>query len=76
VSGAILAKVLLISGAILFAAGLLVCVASKYSLPFGKLPGDISYSWKNFRVFAPITSMIVVSLLLTLLLSLVSKFWK
>ncbi|MDR3253970.1 MAG: DUF2905 domain-containing protein [Synergistaceae bacterium] len=71
-----IAKALMISGAMLFAAGLVVYVAAKFSLPFGRLPGDISYSGKNFRVFAPITSMIVVSVLLTILLNLASRFWK
>jgi hypothetical protein len=62
------------AGAALFAAGFLAYVASKFGLPLGRLPGDISWSGKNFKVFAPITSMIVVSLILTIILNLVSKF--
>jgi hypothetical protein len=62
------------AGAALFAVGLLAYLASKSGLPFGRLPGDISWSGKNFKVFAPITSMIVVSLILTIILNLVSKF--
>ena len=37
---------------------------------FGKLPGDISIRHENSFIFIPITSMIVVSLLLTLLANL------
>lgn len=38
---------------------------------FGRLPGDIRYSGKG-RVYAPLTSMLLLSLVLSLLLSLVS----
>lgn len=38
---------------------------------FGKLPGDINIQNSNSRIFVPITSMIVVSVILTLL----SNFW-
>ncbi|MDD2739691.1 MAG: DUF2905 domain-containing protein [Methylomonas lenta] len=38
---------------------------------FGKLPGDINIQNSNSRIFIPITSMIVVSVLLTLL----ANFW-
>ena len=37
---------------------------------FGKLPGDIRVDSERGRVFIPITSMIVVSVVLTLLLNL------
>ncbi|MDR1481805.1 MAG: DUF2905 domain-containing protein [Synergistaceae bacterium] len=69
-----LARFLMVSGIAIFAVGLLVYLASKSGLPFGRLPGDISWSGKSVKVFAPITSMIVVSLILTVILNLVSKF--
>lgn len=34
-------------------------------LPFGKLPGDISYSRPGFQFFMPITTMIILSLVLS-----------
>lgn len=37
---------------------------------FGKLPGDINIQSANSRVFVPITSMIIVSVLLTLIINL------
>ena len=37
---------------------------------FGKLPGDIDYQSGGTRVFFPITSMIVVSVVLSILLNL------
>lgn len=36
-------------------------------IPLGRLPGDIIIQKQNFRLYFPITSSIVVSLLLTFL---------
>jgi cytosine/uracil/thiamine/allantoin permease len=73
-----IAKILMISGGLIFFAGLVIFAFSKLGivLPLGKLPGDISYSGKNFKVFAPITSMIIVSVLLTLILNVLSRLKK
>jgi uncharacterized protein HemY len=37
---------------------------------FGRLPGDIRISGENVRIYIPITSCLILSLLLTILLSL------
>jgi hypothetical protein len=37
---------------------------------FGRLPGDIRIATGNVRIYIPITSMLLVSLLMTLLLSI------
>ena len=37
---------------------------------FGKLPGDINLQNENSRLFIPITSMIIISLLLSLIVNL------
>lgn len=37
---------------------------------FGRLPGDIRYEGQNTRVYIPITSMIIVSVVLTLAFAL------
>lgn len=41
---------------------------------FGRLPGDIRYEGERTRVFVPITSMLLVSVVLTVLLSLFSRW--
>jgi len=43
---------------------------------FGKLPGDIRIQGENYFVYAPITSMILLSLVLNLIFYLVSAFFK
>jgi hypothetical protein len=42
---------------------------------FGRLPGDIHIRGENARVFIPITSMLVVSVVLSLVLSVVRRFF-
>lgn len=65
-------KILIIAGVILIVAGLVVSFADK--IPFlGKLPGDISINRGNWRVFFPITTSILISILLSLLLYLFQR---
>lgn len=40
---------------------------------FGRLPGDIRYEGESTRIFVPITSMILISLVLTLVLNLLRR---
>jgi len=43
---------------------------------FGQLPGDIRRETENTTVFIPITSMLVVSVVGTLILNLASRFFR
>jgi len=43
---------------------------------FGRLPGDIRSEGDNVSVFFPITSMIVVSVVATVLLNLFDRFFR
>ena len=59
-----IAKILIIGGFILVAVGLFWQFGTKY-LPLGKLPGDISIEKENFTFYFPITTSIVISLILS-----------
>jgi len=59
-------------GALLAVAGLLIYWGG-FSW-FGRLPGDIRYESESARVYIPITSMILISILLTLLLNVARRF--
>lgn len=63
-------KLLVVIGAVLLVVGAALLYAPWLLGWFGKLPGDISYRTGNTRVYIPITSMIVVSVVLTLLVAL------
>ena len=41
----------------------------------GRLPGDLRIERENVRVFIPFTSMILISLVLTLILNLLRRFF-
>jgi hypothetical protein len=67
-----LGKMLIVFGVVLALLGGLLLFAGK--LPFlGRLPGDIVIRRENWSVYFPITTSIVLSVLLTLLISLFSR---
>ena len=61
---------LIVAGLVLVALGATLLYAPGLLGWFGKLPGDIDIQSGRTRVFIPITSMIVVSVVLTVLLNL------
>ena len=61
-------------GGLLIAAGIAVLIFGKVRIPFGRLPGDIAYRGKNFSFYFPIATSIAISVLLTLLFYLISRF--
>lgn len=63
-------KFFIVLGAILVLIGLIVTYAPNLLTWFGRLPGDIRIQDEHKFIFIPITSMIIVSLLLTLILNL------
>jgi len=65
-----MSKILIITGAVILTLGIVMYYAPWLVNWFGRLPGDIRIENKNSFVFIPITSMIVLSLLLTLLINL------
>ncbi len=64
-----MAKTLIIIGLILIALGLIWQFAPWLLNWFGKLPGDINIDKGNSRIFIPITSIAVVSLVLTIIIN-------
>jgi hypothetical protein len=66
-------KLLMIIGTLLFIIGLFFFFTNK--LPFfGKLPGDFSWKGKNWGVYFPLGSSILISILLSLILFIIKKF--
>ena len=61
--------ILIIAGITLLVAGILWYTGSKY-LPLGKLPGDIALENGNFKLYFPLTSSVIISIILTLLLGI------
>jgi hypothetical protein len=63
-------KLLIISGIVLLVLGVIVNYAPWLINWFGKLPGDIRIEDEHKMVFIPITSMIVISIILTIVVNL------
>ena len=63
-------KTLIGLGLVFLAAGLLWPWLGK--LPIGRLPGDIIIDRPNFKIYLPITTMIIISIILSFL----ARFFK
>jgi hypothetical protein len=63
-------KLLIAIGTTIVLLGLLFLLLGQLGL--FKLPGDLQFGSKNWRVFIPITSCIIISIILTLIFWLIS----
>lgn len=63
-------KTIIYIGAVLVILGLILTYAPGLLRWFGRLPGDIHIKFNHGSVIIPITSMIILSLLLTVIINL------
>ncbi|PYX48315.1 MAG: DUF2905 domain-containing protein [Acidobacteria bacterium] len=66
-------KLLVIVGGGLVVLGLVVMLGGKSQLPLGRLPGDIVYRGKNTSFYFPLTTSILLSVVLSLVLYVISR---
>lgn len=70
-----LGRVVIVIGIVLVVLGSALWFFGK--LPFlGKLPGDIMLQRDNFSFYAPITTMILISIFLSIVLTVISNLKK
>jgi hypothetical protein len=62
-------KLLFVGGLIIAALGLLVMLG----VPLGRLPGDITYERGNTRIYFPIVTCLVLSVLFTIIMALLRR---
>ncbi len=67
-----LGKTLILFGILMIVMGTIFTLGGKLSW-FGRLPGDIYIQKKNFTFFFPITTSILISVILSLILILLRK---
>jgi hypothetical protein len=67
-------KLLILTGALIILVGSIVMILERAGL--FKLPGDLVFGGKNWRIYLPIASSIIISIILTLILWLISYFRK
>lgn len=69
-----LGRLLIIAGVVLIVIGLIVSFHSFFSfLRLGRLPGDLSIKRENFSFYFPITTCVLLSIILSLILYLFRK---
>ena len=66
-------KMLLFSGLVLAAIGLVLVLAGRTNLPIGRLPGDIVYRGKNTTFYFPLVTSILLSVVLSLIFYVIGK---
>jgi len=70
-----IAKYLIVAGIILLLAGLIYYFLGDKLNWIGRLPGDIRIERENFRFYFPITTMILLSVLLTILINVIRRLF-
>jgi hypothetical protein len=68
-----IARYIMIGGIILFLIGGGVYLAAKLGLPLGRLPGDIRIEGENGSFYFPLTTSILVSVILTIVLNVIVR---
>jgi hypothetical protein len=69
-----LGKLLMILGAAILVAGILLTLLGRTHIPLGRLPGDIYYRGKNTTFYFPLATSILVSVVLSLILYVIGRW--
>jgi len=69
-----LGKTILVFGLVAVLIGAVIMLAARFGLPLGRLPGDVAYRGRHVSVFFPIGTSILISIVLSIVLYLVSRF--
>ena len=70
-----IARALIIIGVVALIAGVLLLVLPKAHM-LGRLPGDLSFEKDGLRVYIPLATMLVVSLVLTVIVNVVLRLFR
>ena len=64
-----LAKTIVLAGLIVAGIGIILMFLSRFNIPLlGKLPGDILIRKKNFIIYLPLTTSVLLSIILSVVL--------
>lgn len=69
-----LGKALVGFGILIVLIGAILLLAGRIGLPLGRLPGDITYKTKNFSVYFPLGTSILISVIASAILYVISRF--
>jgi len=71
-----ISRYLMFAGIVLFLIGGGMYLAVKFGIPLGRLPGDIRIEGENGGFYFPVTSSILVSVILTVVVNLIVRLWR
>ena len=64
-------RFLVVAGTVILVLGVVFMFADK--IPLGKLPGDIHFGSERFKIYIPVATSVLLSVLITLLLNFFIK---
>jgi hypothetical protein len=67
-------RLLIVSGLLMTAAGVLVHFGDRLPLKLGSLPGDLVFKGKNSTVYLPLATCLLLSAILSLAMWIVNRF--
>lgn len=69
-------RLLLIIGLAVAFCGVVILAATRYFPWLGNLPGDLRFEGENYKIYFPLATMILVSVLGTILLNVVLRIFR
>jgi len=69
-----LGRLLIYLGLLLVVVGLIVVGLSRFNVPLGRLPGDMSWRGRGWSVSFPLATSILLSVILSLILWAINRF--
>jgi hypothetical protein len=69
-------RMLLIIGAVILITGAIFLVGGRLFPWLGRLPGDIRYESENVKIFIPITTMILISVVGTIVFNILVRIFR
>lgn len=69
-------RLMLIIGLAIAFCGLLILIATHYLPWLGNLPGDLRFETDSYKIYFPLATMILISILGTVLLNIVLRIFR
>ena len=64
-------RFLIIAGTVIIVLGLVFLMADK--IPIGRLPGDLKFGGERFRIYIPVATCVLLSVIITLIVNFFSR---
>ncbi|MCL4871575.1 MAG: DUF2905 family protein [Anaerolineae bacterium] len=69
-------RVLILIGLAIAFCGLVILIFSRIFPTLGNLPGDLRFEGKDFQVYFPLATMILISLIATIVLNILIRIFR